>query len=190
MERDKRITIPVSQSEKKDIDEYIRNETGYTGFSDFFRKLAHQEMSSDDEGGGTAEVDTLQIKEAVESVVFPVEQQLDEIEERLTLAMIDEQDKERIHEVMMDLYEHLPRQRFDEYEFDESPQELRSSIDGTLDERELRILSDKVSWARFLDEPEIIMERALHKCTHYYPSTTTEEIEVDGEEVKRYYVRD
>ncbi len=189
MERDERITIPVTEKEKEDIDEYIRNATGYTGYSDFFRKLAHQEMSSDDENGGTAEIDTLQVKEAVESVVIPIEQQLDDIEERLTLAMIDEQDKERIDDITMELYEHLPRKRFDEWELDESTDELRSSINGTIDERELRIISDTVAWARFLEEPEIIMERALDKCTHYYPDVSTEDIEIDGEEVKRFYVR-
>lgn len=190
MDRDERITIPVSEKEKREIDEYITNSTGFTGFSDFFRKLAHQEINSDESGGGgTADIDPLDLKKAMESVVFPIENQLDEIEERLTLAMIDEQDKERIDDITMELHEHLPRKRFDEWELDEPVSELRSSIDGTIEERELRIISDKVAWARFLEEPEIIMERALHKCTHYYPDVTTEKIEVEGEEVKRYFVR-
>lgn len=194
--RDSVIRVRVTKSEKEEIRDYIENEVHFSGFSDFFRTRAFDEIRHSERPENESEnLDTEQIESVIESSVSNMSTSVESVETKVSqvLSIVEEMQGD-ISSLATDLYDLLPTESYLS-ENHETHRKLCAepySVTRNDDVETLRLLSTPRAWAIHMGERESRVETALYSLTRDMPDVKSKTVRVPrgDEEIEVYYKED
>ena len=196
VKRDSVIRVRVTESEKEEIRDYVENEVHFSGFSDFFRtrafdEIRHNERPSDE----SSNLDADRMQNVIESSVTDMSNSVENVETKVSQVLnIVEEMQGDISELSTELYgllpteTHLRENREKHNELCAEPYSLTRSDDLET----VKLLSTARAWAIHMGERESRVETALYSLTRDMPDVASKTVRVPrgGDEIKVYYKED
>lgn len=164
-DRTKTIKIRVTPDEKREYEEYIEETGEAPSASSWFRTLANERVSADDEA--TADIDLESLTEAMEVALSDVHEQMETMANRMASLESNVHNDDDIDKLAREIYSHLPVM--------ESPDEFPDpflEVDINLADRDLeeaQKISTPSAWAKWFDKSEADIRRACARMLEYYP---------------------
>lgn len=162
--RTEHVGVRLTPDEYDKFEDYIESSNEFDSMSRFFRVIAHRTVATDDEEDVSIDAD--EIIDAVDTVVSPIADRLEQVEEHVVSIDSNVRDDDMIDRLARDIYATLPTHSdasglpaLDELGRYESASDLAIA----------QAVSTPEVWAEYYDENLQDSRRAVARMQEYYP---------------------